>query len=97
MTKAKVRSVEPFAFESSAIAPDKSISHRCAMFAVLAEGESKIRNFLRAEDTLNTLKIVGHLGAEITDDGETITIRSNGIKETGEILDCGNSGTGMRL
>ncbi len=79
------------------IAADKSISHRCAMFAVLAQGESKIENFLRAEDTLNTLKIVGHLGAEITDDGETITIRSRGIQETSEILDCGNSGTGMRL
>jgi 3-phosphoshikimate 1-carboxyvinyltransferase len=67
------------------------------MFSVLAEGESRIENFLRAEDTLNTLKIVGHLGAEIHDDGSVITIRSNGIKESAEILDCGNSGTGMRL
>jgi len=97
MSRAKVSSAQPFAFQSDAIAPDKSISHRCAMFAVLAEGESRIENFLRAEDTLNTLKIVGHLGADIQDDGKTITIRSNGIKETSEILDCGNSGTGMRL
>jgi 3-phosphoshikimate 1-carboxyvinyltransferase len=97
MMSAKVSPAQPFAFKSDAIAPDKSISHRCAMFAVLAEGESKIENFLRAEDTLNTLKIVGHLGAEITDDGKIITIRSNGIQETSEILDCGNSGTGMRL
>lgn len=97
MTKAKVYPAHPFVLKSDAIAPDKSISHRCAMFAVLAEGESRIENFLRAEDTLNTLKIVGHLGAEIHDDGKIITIRSNGIKETSEILDCGNSGTGMRL
>lgn len=97
MISAKVSPAQPFAFTSDAIAPDKSISHRCAMFSVLAEGESKIENFLRAEDTLNTLKIVGHLGAEIHDDGKTITISSNGIKETSEILDCGNSGTGMRL
>ena len=97
MMKAKVSPAASFVFASSAIAPDKSISHRCAMFAVLAEGESRIENFLRAEDTLNTLKIVGHLGAEIHDDGSVITIRSNGIKETAEILDCGNSGTGMRL
>lgn len=97
VTVAKVNSVKSFVFTSDAIAPDKSISHRCAMFAVLAEGESKIENFLRAEDTLNTLNIVGHLGAEIQDDGKIITIRSNGIKETSEILDCGNSGTGMRL
>ncbi|MDD5158548.1 MAG: 3-phosphoshikimate 1-carboxyvinyltransferase [Sulfuricurvum sp.] len=97
MMRAKVSPASPFTFKSDAIAPDKSISHRCAMFAVLAEGESRIENFLRAEDTLNTLKIVGHLGAEIIDDGSVITIRSHGIKETSEILDCGNSGTGMRL
>lgn len=97
MMSAKVYPAQSFGFKSDAIAPDKSISHRCAMFALLAEGESRIENFLRAEDTLNTLKIVGHLGAEITDDGKVITIRSHGIKETSEILDCGNSGTGMRL
>lgn len=97
MISAKVYPAQPFGFKSDAIAPDKSISHRCAMFALLAEGESRIENFLCAEDTLNTLKIVGHLGAEITDDGKVITIRSKGIQETSEILDCGNSGTGMRL
>lgn len=97
MISAKVFSAHAFNFKSDAIAPDKSISHRSAMFSVLAEGESKIENFLRAEDTLNTLKIVGHLGADISDDGKIITIRSNGIKETSEILDCGNSGTGIRL
>lgn len=97
MMRATVYPAVPFEFKSDAIAPDKSISHRCAMFSVLAEGESIIENFLRAEDTLNTLKIVGHLGAEIIDNGSVITIRSNGIKESSEILDCGNSGTGMRL
>lgn len=97
MKKALVTPAGAFTFKSDAIAPDKSISHRSAMFSVLAEGESRIENFLRAEDTLNTLNIVGHLGAEIHDDGKVITIRSNGIKETPEILDCGNSGTGMRL
>lgn len=97
MMRATVYPAVPFEFKSDVIAPDKSISHRCAMFSVLAEGESIIENFLRAEDTLNTLKIVGHLGAEIIDNGSVITIRSNGIKESSEILDCGNSGTGMRL
>lgn len=97
MMRATVYPAVSFEFKSDAIAPDKSISHRCAMFSVLAEGESIIENFLRAEDTLNTLKIVGHLGAEIIDNGSVITIRSNGIQESSEILDCGNSGTGMRL
>jgi 3-phosphoshikimate 1-carboxyvinyltransferase len=67
------------------------------MFSLLAQGESRIENFLRAEDTLNSLKIVSQLGATIVDDGKIITIRSNGIQETSEILDCGNSGTGIRL
>ena len=67
------------------------------MFAMLADGESEIRNFLRAEDTLNSLEIVKNLGAKVSDDGEVIKISSNGIKEPFEILDCGNSGTGMRL
>ncbi|MDD5052611.1 MAG: 3-phosphoshikimate 1-carboxyvinyltransferase [Sulfuricurvum sp.] len=98
MMNASVEAVKTsIAFKSDTIAPDKSISHRCAMFAVLAEGESRIENFLRAEDTLNTLNIVAHLGAKITDDGSVITIKSNGIQESSEILDCGNSGTGMRL
>jgi len=97
MKKALIHPAQIIYFKSDAIAPDKSISHRSAMFAVLAEGESRIENFLRAEDTLNTLKIVGNLGADISDDGSVITIRSNGIQETPEILDCGNSGTGMRL
>lgn len=97
MMRATVYPAYPFAFKSDAIAPDKSISHRCAMFALLAEGESQIENFLRAEDTLNTLEIVRALGADIRDDGVIITIKSNGIQEPVEILDCGNSGTGMRL
>ena len=76
---------------------DKSISHRSAMFSMLANGTSEISNFLRAEDTMNSLEIVKNLGAKIEDDGTTIKISSDGIKESSEILDCGNSGTGMRL
>ena len=97
MSKVVVSSLKSFSLKISDIAPDKSISHRSAMFSMLAEGTSKISNFLRAEDTMNTLKIVENLGAKVVDDGETITISSDGIKEPFEILDCGNSGTGMRL
>jgi 3-phosphoshikimate 1-carboxyvinyltransferase len=67
------------------------------MFAMLAQGTSEITNFLRAEDTLNSLEIVKNLGANVVDDGSTIKISSEGIKESFEVLDCGNSGTGMRL
>ena len=97
MSFVEVKPANSFSLKIGEIAPDKSISHRSAMFAMLADGESVITNFLRAEDTLNTLEIVKNLGADIQDDGTTIKISSSGIKESSEILDCGNSGTGMRL
>ena len=86
-----------FSFKTDAIAADKSISHRSAMFSMLANGESVIENFLRAEDTMNSLRIVEKLGAKVIDDGTVIRISSEGIQESDDILDCGNSGTGMRL
>jgi len=97
MNEVIVSSANSFSIKIGDIASDKSISHRCAMFAMLASGTSEIKNFLRAEDTLNSLDIVKNLGAQIEDDGETIKISSSGIKEPFEILDCGNSGTGIRL
>lgn len=97
MSEVVVSSAKSFSLKLDSIAPDKSISHRCAMFAMLASGTSEIKNFLRAEDTLNSLEIVKNLGAKIEDDGESIKISSSGIKESFEILDCGNSGTGIRL
>lgn len=86
-----------FMFQTDAVAADKSISHRSAMFSMLAKGESVIENFLRAEDTMNSLRIVEKLGAKVVDDGKIIRISSEGIQESEDILDCGNSGTGMRL
>jgi len=97
MMRVSVYPSDAFSLHTDAIAPDKSISHRCAMFALLAQGQSRIENFLRAEDTLNTLEIVRKLGAKVDDDGVMITIESNGIHEPSDVLDCGNSGTGMRL
>ncbi len=97
MKKVTIYPAEQFTFKTDAIAPDKSISHRSVMFSMLAEGESKVTNFLRAEDTMNSLNIIKELGASIDDDGKTFRIRSEGIKESANILDCGNSGTGMRL
>lgn len=97
MNRVEVHPCSKFSLDISDIAADKSISHRSAMFAMLASGTSDIRNFLRAEDTLNTLEIVKNLGAKVEDDGVTIRISSDGIKESFEVLDCGNSGTGMRL
>ena len=97
MSKVQVFPCDSFQFTTGNIAPDKSISHRSVMFSMLASGESEISNFLRAEDTLNSLEIVKNLGAKIREVDGIIFISSDGIKEPFEILDCGNSGTGMRL
>lgn len=82
----------------SNIASDKSISHRCAMFSLFSNKTSYIKNFLTAEDTLNTLKIVEQLGAIIKIDGSSVEITpTEKLVEPSDVLDCGNSGTAMRL
>ncbi|MCF6173923.1 MAG: 3-phosphoshikimate 1-carboxyvinyltransferase, partial [Campylobacteraceae bacterium] len=81
---------DSFNLEIENIASDKSISHRCAVFSLLSDKTSIIKNFLRAEDTLSTLKIIEVLGAKIEDDGNVIKITPpKKIKEPLDILDCG--------
>ncbi len=74
----EVKKANAFDLVCDDIASDKSISHRCAIFSLLSDRPSKIKNYLRAEDTLNTLKIVGQLGAEIEDDGDMLVITPPG-------------------
>ena len=80
------------------IAPDKSISHRCAMFSLLSNKPSVIKNFLQGEDTLNSLDIAAQLGATIERAGGSVRIvPPENLGEPDDVLDCGNAGTGMRL
>ncbi|MDX2493627.1 MAG: 3-phosphoshikimate 1-carboxyvinyltransferase [Desulfuromusa sp.] len=80
---------------------DKSISHRAIMFASLAQGESRISGLLRGEDCLSTLKAFQNLGVEVVekaDDELIIHGRGlDGLQEPTDVVDCGNSGTTMRL
>lgn len=90
--------VKPFNLVINDIASDKSISHRCAMFSLLSDQTSHIKNFLTAEDTLNTLSIVEQLGATIHRVGGEVSITPTAkLQEPKNVLDCGNSGTAMRL
>ncbi len=80
--------------------PDKSISHRALIFASIANGKSIIRNLLRADDPMRTLNAVKALGVEIRDSGESIEVYGeglHGLREPEDVMDCGNSGTTMRL
>lgn len=81
------------------IPPDKSISHRAAMFASLTKGVVNIKNFSKGADCHSTLKIVQQLGCEVkfhTDMDLTINAK-NALHTPSSDLDCGNSGTTMRM
>ncbi|NGP89615.1 3-phosphoshikimate 1-carboxyvinyltransferase [Fodinibius halophilus] len=80
---------------------DKSISHRSAMFASLHEGTSTINNFSTAADPHSTLDCMRRLGVAIRELGDnTIEVEGvgrDGLETPSDDLDCGNSGTTMRL
>ena len=98
MSFLKIQKCEKFDIEIDDVASDKSISHRCAIFSLLSDKPSSVKNFLQAEDTLNTLKIVKELGAKVQKSKKGIMITPpDRLKEPSDILDCGNSGTAMRL
>jgi len=96
--KMKIYPLESFDQEFENIAADKSISHRFAIFSLLAKGESRAQNYLLAEDTLHTLRVIESLGAKVLNqDGRVCIIPPEKILSPNHILECGNSGTTMRL
>ncbi len=82
---------------------DKSISHRVALLATLANGSMKVRNYLCSEDCLNTLRAMQQLGLRLdATEGDrpgdfTLTGTGGSPCAPARDIDCGNSGTGMRL
>ncbi|MGE7601438.1 3-phosphoshikimate 1-carboxyvinyltransferase [Peribacillus sp. NPDC097675] len=83
-----------------AVPGDKSISHRSIMFGALADGVTKVTNFLPGADCLSTISCFKQLGVNIEQDGKQVRIEGkgfNGLTEPREVLDVGNSGTTIRL
>lgn len=80
---------------------DKSISHRAALFAALADGDTRIDNFATSADCASTVNCLEKLGVQVERGAaNTIFLRGvgkNGFRKPLEALDCGNSGTTMRL
>ena len=78
---------------------DKSISHRALLIGALAEGTSVIRGLSDGADVRHTLEAVRALGAEVVEDGATVSVTAgrSRLRPAAVPLDCGNSGTGMRL
>jgi 3-phosphoshikimate 1-carboxyvinyltransferase len=78
---------------------DKSISHRALVFNSLAAGHAQVRGLLQADDVRATFRCLLRLGTNLRQEGDTVHIvgRSGRFAEPGDVLDCGNSGTTMRL
>ncbi|MEN1959645.1 3-phosphoshikimate 1-carboxyvinyltransferase [Luteimonas sp. MJ246] len=84
-----------------AVPGDKSISHRAVMFAALADGNSRIDGFLEGEDTRATAAIFAAMGVRIEAPSPACRlvhgVGIDGLQAPATTLDCGNSGTAMRL
>lgn len=79
---------------------DKSISHRAVLFAALARGESCLRNFSGGADNVSTIEALTVLGVEIYRADKTVWVKGTGwkgLRPPSRTIDCGNSGTTMRL
>jgi 3-phosphoshikimate 1-carboxyvinyltransferase len=79
---------------------DKSISHRSIMLGAIANGITVVHGFLRGEDNFSTMNAFRAMGVTIDDDGSMLQIHGrglHGLQEADDVLDCGNSGTTIRL
>src|SRR4029450_10474113 len=86
---------------SADVPGDKSVSHRAAPPAALAEGITEIHGYLEAEDCLRTITAVQALGAEVTRKGpgqyRIAGCGRHGLREPSDVIACGNSGTSPPL
>jgi 3-phosphoshikimate 1-carboxyvinyltransferase len=77
---------------------DKSISHRAVLFNALARGPARIRNLLASDDPKATIAAVQAFGATVEADGDALIVRPPArLTEPADVIDCGNSGTTIRL
>ncbi|MDH3442304.1 MAG: 3-phosphoshikimate 1-carboxyvinyltransferase, partial [Deltaproteobacteria bacterium] len=79
---------------------DKSITHRAVMLASVAQGRSRIFNLSSGDDNSRTVRALRQLGVEIYRSADALCVDGrgwDGLRESREVLDCGNSGTTMRL
>ena len=85
---------------SLAVPGDKSLSHRAALFAALADGDSTVENFLVSGVTEAMLRGLTGLGIPWTLEGTTLRVAGRGlagVSSPADALDCGNSATTLRL
>jgi 3-phosphoshikimate 1-carboxyvinyltransferase len=79
---------------------DKSIGHRAVIFASIAMGQSRVFNLSGGEDNRRTVQAFSDMGVKIWSEGESLCVQGDGwdaLSEPRGTIDCGNSGTAMRL
>jgi len=79
---------------------DKSITHRALILTALAEGIGTLKRYCRGEDCLNTMRALQALGVRIDETPDALHVYGKGLwglTEPSGVIDCGNSGTGIRL
>jgi 3-phosphoshikimate 1-carboxyvinyltransferase len=97
--KRVLQSKKPLRGEIS-VPGDKSIGHRAVIFGSIAHGSSRVSNLSGGEDNQRTVQAFKDLGVKISTEGEALYIEGKGwegLKSPEKIIDCGNSGTTMRL
>ena len=76
---------------------DKSISHRALMIASISKGVSRISNLCNSQDVLSTINCLKNCKADIVQDGQDYLVKSSSLSKPLNPLNCGNSGTTIRL
>ena len=86
---------------TASVPGDKSISHRALIFGAMAVGETRISGLLEGQDVLDTARAMQAFGAGVTQHGagswSVQGVGVGGFGEPADVIDCGNSGTGVRL
>jgi 3-phosphoshikimate 1-carboxyvinyltransferase len=85
---------------SIAVPGDKSIAHRAVIFSAIARGQSRIVNLSGGDDNSRTVRAFRQMGVEIFRDGDVLRVDGkgwDGLRAPAETINCGNSGTTIRL
>jgi len=90
-----------YSFQGEVTPPgDKSISHRALIISAISEADVRVSNLSKSLDVSSTMRVLGGLGTEFEETEKYITVKGKslyGFVEPSKVLNCGNSGTTMRL
>ena len=77
--------------------PSKSYTHRALIAAALADGESRVVNPLRSDDTIATMRAIESMGPRLVDEGGSVVVTPRPLSPPEDVINCGESGTTIRF